>query len=58
MFYLFDSFDYSVPAQNLEEDLTPNQKHLLKFIKQFDEEMQVKREEKEAMDEDKQYSEE
>ena len=58
MFYLFDSFDYSAPSQNLEEDLTQNQKHLLKFIKQFDEEMQVKREEKEAMDEDKQYSEE
>ena len=58
LFYLFDGFDYSEPANDLDAELTAHQKMLVKFIKQFDEEMQVKREEKEAMEEDKTYSEE
>lgn len=42
MFYLLDGIDYSSIANNLE--LTPNQKNILKFIKNFDEEMQVRKE--------------
>jgi len=37
-----DGFDYSGVANDLLT-LTPNQKNLIKFIKQFDEEMQVKK---------------
>ena len=47
MFYIFEGFDYDAAASNPTE-LTKAQESLIKFTKKFDEEMQVKREEKEA----------
>lgn len=51
LFYIYDGFDYAGVADNLQ-NLTPNQKNIIKFIKQFDEEMQVKRQEREAQKEE------
>lgn len=43
MFYIFEGFDYA----NVDiSSFTKAQENLVKFIKNFDEEMQVKREEK------------
>lgn len=47
MFYLLDGMDYAGVANDVET-LTPNQKNIIKFMKNFDEEMAVKREEREA----------
>lgn len=44
MFYIYDDFDYAGVADDLET-LTKNQENLIKFMKNFDEEMQVRREE-------------
>lgn len=46
MFYIFDNFDYVGLADTLDQELTPQQKSILKFIKQFDEEMEVRKEER------------
>lgn len=43
MFYHFDNFDYSQGFQNVD-DATPVQQGLIKFVKKFDEEMQVRNE--------------
>lgn len=45
MFYIFENFDYGNIAADIET-LTKNQENLIKFIKNFDEEMQVRREER------------
>lgn len=50
LFYLLDGFDYPEAAHDVNS-LSPNQKNIIKFIKQFDEEMQVRREEREATQE-------
>ena len=47
MFYIYDEFDYTEVASDLQT-LTKNQEEIIKFMKNFDEEMQVRREEKEA----------
>ena len=47
LFYLLDGFDYAEAAVNLDH-LTPSQKSIIKYMKQFDEEMQVRKEEREA----------
>lgn len=51
MFHIFDGFDYSTAAEEYDT-LSKNQEGLIKFMKNFDEEMQVRREEKEAQDQD------
>lgn len=45
MFHYFDTFDYTAVDPN---KFTKNQENLVKFIKNFDEEMQVRREQREA----------
>ena len=47
MFYIFDNFDYTAVVNDLD-NLSKNQESLIKFMKNFDEEMQVRREEREA----------
>lgn len=47
MFYIFDNFDYTAVVNDLDT-LTKTQESLIKFMKNFDEEMQVRREEREA----------
>lgn len=42
MFYIYDGFDYGAASNDLDH-LTPEQKSIIKFIKQFDEEMAVKK---------------
>ena len=49
MFYIFDNFDYTAVVNDLDS-LSKNQEALIKFMKNFDEEMQVRREEREAQD--------
>jgi hypothetical protein len=48
LFHLFEAVDYSTLADTLDTPLTSNQQNIVKFIKQFDEEMEVRREEREA----------
>jgi hypothetical protein len=45
LFHLFETVDYAAVADNLDTPLTTNQQQIVKFIKQFDEEMAVRREE-------------
>ena len=47
MFYIFDNFDYTAVASGLNT-LSKNQESLVKFIKKFDEEMRIGKEEREA----------
>lgn len=43
MFYIFENFDYTAVVNDLDT-LSKNQEALIKFMKNFDEEMQVRRE--------------
>ena len=47
MFYIYTDFDYTAVANDLNS-LTKSQEELIQFMKNFDEEMEVRREEKEA----------
>ena len=44
MFHIFDGFNF-YELGNDQSELTPNQKAITKFIKDFDAEMEVKKEE-------------
>ena len=50
MFSILDGIDYPSIANDVE-NLTPNQKGIIKFMKSFDEEMAVRKEEREAAEE-------
>jgi len=45
LFHLFETVDYAAVADTLDTPLTTNQENIVKFIKQFDEEMAIRREE-------------
>ncbi len=47
MFRIFDGYNFYELTNNLDR-LTPNQQAITKFIKQFDAEMEVRKEEQEA----------
>ncbi len=47
MFHIFDGYNFYEIANDLSE-LTPSQKAITKFIKDFDAEMEVRKEEQEA----------
>ena len=47
MFYIYKDFDYTAVTNDLNS-LTKSQEELIQFMKNFDEEMEVRREEKEA----------
>lgn len=45
MYHIFDGYNFYEMAQDLDTELTPNQKGIAKFIKDFDAEMEVRKEE-------------